>query len=213
MKIIKILPMVVFMLISGMLMAQSGDTGREKIQFGLKGGINISNVWDSETEEFTSDRKMGYVAGAIIRIPIGRYLGIQPEVLFSQKGFSGEGSILGSEYSFTRTTSYIDVPLQLALKPAGFLTIVAGPQYSYLIKQKDVFDNSIISYEQEQEFENDNIRKNTLGFIGGVDINIGHVVLGTRVGWDIMSNRGDGTSSTPRYKNAWVQATLGFTFY
>jgi hypothetical protein len=213
MKIIKILPMAVFMLISGMLIAQTGDTGREKFQFGLKGGINISNVWDSETEEFTSGRKLGYVGGAVIRIPIGRFLGVQPEVLFSQKGFKGDGSILGSEYSFTRTTSYIDVPLQISIKPASFFTLVAGPQYSFLLKQKDVFDNSIISYEQEQEFKNDNIRKNTLGVVGGIDINMGHVVLGARVGWDILHNRGDGTSSTPRYKNTWVQATLGIAFY
>ena len=30
---------------------------------------------------------------------------------------------------------------------------------------------------------------------------------------DIQNNNGDGTSTTPRYKNVWFQGTLGFKFY
>jgi hypothetical protein len=49
-----------------------------------------------------------------------------------------------------------------------------------------------------------------LGFIGGVDVNVGKVIIGARAGWDIQNNNGDGTSTNPRYKNAWTQATIGF---
>ncbi len=77
------------------------------------------------------------------------------------------------------------------------------------MKQKDVFVNSLTTIEQQNEFKNDNIRKNTLCFVGGIDININRLVIGTRAGWDVQNNNGDGTSANPRYKNAWVQATLG----
>jgi len=99
--------------------------------------------------------------------------------------------------------------LLLALKPSGYFTILAGPQYSFLLKQKDVFAN----VAQEQEFDNDNIRKNILCFLGGFDININHIVFGARAGWDIQNNNGDGTSTNPRYKNVWYQGTLGIRFY
>jgi hypothetical protein len=186
---------------------------RHKLLFGLKAGGNYSNVYDSQGEDFQADPKLGFVGGAFIAIPIGKYLGIQPEVLLSQKGFVATGSLFGSTYKFTRTSTYMDIPLMFAFKPSEFITIMAGPQYSYLINQKDVFANSSTSFQQETEFENDNIRKNTLCFLGGVDLTLKHIVLGARAGWDLQTNNGDGTSSTPRYKNVWYQATIGYRFY
>lgn len=207
----KIIAMIVVMLpIANMCIAQ--DDYREKLAFGVKGGLNLSNVYDSQGEEFDADAKFGFVGGGFVSIPLGKCIGIQPEVLISQKGFQATGRILGSAYSFTRTTTYLDIPLLFAIKPFEFLTILVGPQYSYLLKQKDVFENAYTTIEQETEFENDNIRKNTLCITGGTDINIKHIVIGARVGWDFMNNNGNGTTSTPRYKNVWYQATVGFRF-
>jgi hypothetical protein len=201
-------------MIAGNIYAQENTTDfREQFQFGLKAGANYSNVYNTRGEAFVADPKIGFAGGAFVAIPIGKYLGIQPELLFSQKGFQASGIILGSTYKFTRTTSYLDVPVLFSLKPSEFLSLMAGPQYSYLIKQRDVFANATTSIEQEQEFENDNIRKNTLCFVGGFDINIKHIVVGGRVGWDLMKNNGDGTSATPTYKNVWYQVTVGYRFH
>lgn len=193
--------------------AQSGDADmRDKFSFGVKIGANYSNVYDSKGEEFNADGKLGAVGGVFLTIPIGTYIGVQPEILLSQKGFKATGNILGGGYGLTRTTSYVDVPLLLLIKPVSFLSLVAGPQFSYLLKQKNKFTGAGATIDQVREFDNDNIRKNTLGFIGGADINLGRVVLGARVAWDLQENNGDGTSTTPRYKNTWVQGTLGYKF-
>jgi hypothetical protein len=98
------------------------------------------------------------------------------------------------------------------VKPIEYVTLLFGPQYSYLLKQKDEFTGGSLSSVQEQEFENDDIRKNTFSLIGGVDINVDNLVLGVRGGWDLKNNNGDGTSTTPRYKNMWYQATVGYRF-
>lgn len=193
------------------LSAQDNDY-RESINFGIKAGINHSNVYDSQGEEFKANPKLGFAGGLFLTVPLSKFIGIQPEVLFSQKGFQASGRLLGSNYNFTRTTSYIDIPVMLALMPSKFITVLAGPQYSYLVKRKDVFTSSTLSYQQEEEFKNDNIRQNTLSFIGGIDVNIEHFVIGARVGLDLQKNNGDGSSSTPRYKNYWYQATLGYRF-
>lgn len=191
--------------------AQS-DWSADGFHAGIKVGANYSNVYDSKGEAFNADAKFGFVGGAFFAIPIGKFLGIQPEILFSQKGFEATGVLLGNRYEFTRTTSYIDVPLFLAIKPSRFLTILGGPQYSYLLKEKNNFNTGAVNLNQEREFTNDNLRKNTLSFIGGVDVNLMQLVLGLRAGWDLQDNNGDGTSTTPRYKNAWYQATVGFRF-
>ena len=206
-----IIKFIAICLISNQVIAQDADY-RERVTAGLKIGANLSNVYDTEGEDFQADAKLGFAGGGFIAIPIGKYFGVQPEILISQKGFKGTGRILGSTYDFSRTTTFIDIPLLFAIKPSPFFTIVLGPQYSYLIHKKDVFTSAASTIAQETEFNNDNIRKNILCGVGGVDINVNHVVVGLRAGADFQANNGSGTATTPRYKNVWYQATVGFRF-
>ena len=185
---------------------------REKLFFGLKIGTNYSNVYDTQGENFVADSKFGLAGGGFVSIPIGSYFGIQPEVLFSQRGYKSSGTFLGSSYSMTRTTDYLDVPVLVAFKPIENVSILFGPQFSYLMKQKDDFTGGTITSTQEQTYTNDNYRKNTFCLTGGADLNVDHLVIGLRAGWDVQNNNGDGTSTTPRYKNMWYQATVGFRF-
>jgi hypothetical protein len=199
---------------TGIAFAQSDETdNREKFQFELKAGLNYSNIYDETGEEFKADAKFGLAAGTDFKIPIGKYIGLQPEAMISQKGFKASGMMFGTPYTFTRTTTYIDLPLLITFKPSEFFTLLAGPQYSYLLDQHDVFISSASSYEQEKEFRQDNIRKNIFGVAAGLDINLKHITLGGRIGCDVQNNNGDGTSTTPRYKNVWVQGTIGYSFY
>jgi hypothetical protein len=192
--------------------AQDEDN-RGKMALGFKAGVNRSNVYDEKGQDFKADAKMGFVGGGFIAIPFGEYLGVQPELLISQKGFKATGSLFGIPYSDTRTTTYLDVPIQLQLKPVEFVTFLAGVQYSYLLNQKDVYTFGSNSEEQNQEFQNDNARKNILGAVVGMDINIGHFVVSAKACWDLQNNAGDGSSFTPRYKNVWLQGTVGFRMY
>ncbi|KOY84450.1 hypothetical protein AD998_20855 [bacterium 336/3] len=209
----KLFYIIVLVILSTHISVAQDDDSREKFHLGLKAGANYANIYDSKGEEFTADGRFGFAGGVFFSIPIGKYLGVQPEALISQKGFQGKGVLLGSNYEFTRTTTYLDVPLLIAIKPAQFITILAGPQYSYLLRRKEKFTNNGATILQQQEFENDDIRKNTLCFTGGVDVNVQqHMVVSLRTGWDLRNNSGDGNSTTPRYKNAWYQATIGYRF-
>lgn len=191
--------------------AQAQETG--KLELGIKAGGNFSNVYDTKGENFKADPKIGGVVGGFFSVPLGSFIAIQPEVLLSQKGFIGTGTLLGSSYSLTRTTTFMDVPIFVCFKPVKYVSIMAGPQFSYLIKQRDVFENGTTNIAQELEFKNDNIRKNILCFIGGIDVSVKKIVIGVRAGWDVQNNNGDGTSTTPRYKNVWYQATLGYKIF
>ncbi len=192
------------------LLAQDDTDPREKFTVGVKAGVNVSNVWDERGQDFKAKSKLGFAGGAFVSIPIGKYLGVQPEVLFSQKGLKATGTLFSAPYSYKKTSSYLDIPLQIQVKPVEFVTILAGPQFSFLMHEKVVYTfNDSTSLAQETEFKNDNVRKNILGFVTGLDINISHVVISGRMGWDFQTNHGDGTYSTPRYKNRWVQLTVG----
>jgi len=198
--------------------AQSSDDDdivdyRNELRFGVKAGFNVSNVYDSEGESFVADSKAGFAVGGFASIPINKYIGFQPEFMFSQKGFTGNGKFLGTNYKFVRTTNHIDVPLLLQFKPARYLSILAGVEYSYITSSKDEFKTEFGSVEDKKAFNNDNIQKNLFGLMLGADLHIGkYFLISGRAGWDVMNNRGNGDSDTPRYKNQWVQLTAGLSF-
>lgn len=210
----KLIYNLTFILMAITISAQENTTDlRERFLIGLKAGLNYSNVYDAGSEDFNPEPIPGLAAGLFVAIPINRYFGIQPEALIAQRGFRATGRILGSSYSLTRTTTYLDFPLLFAIKPSEFITILAGPQFSYLLKKTDRFANGSTSIEQEKEFENNDLRKNTLCVTGGVDLTLKHIVLSARVGWDIQDNNASGSATTPHYKNMWYQGCIGYRFY
>ncbi len=196
--------LVLFALLSVSLQAQN------RISIGAKAGLNISNSYDSEGDTYSADPKTGFAAGGFLHIPLGGFFGIQPEMMFSQKGYQTAGSVLGLDYSTSRTSNYLDIPILFAIKPLGLATLLIGPQYSYLLKQTTNVVTPVSNTTIVDEFTNDNIRRNTLGLVIGADINLLQFVISGRIGWDLYDNNGDGTSTTPRYKNVNGQLTLGF---
>jgi Outer membrane protein beta-barrel domain len=215
MKTLKILTITTSMLAGSVLFAQDAtttttvDDDRDNLRIGIKGGVNYSNLYDTKGQDFAATSLWGFVGGGYLSIPIGTYLGVQPEVLFSQKGYSGQGTEIDGGYSYTDRMDFLDVPIMLQFKPIPNLYILGGPEYSYLMSRTYTFTQNVTSQTTQQDFNNDNIRHNIFGLIFGLDINFDHFTVGGRIAWDEQDNNGDGTSSLPRYRNIWGQLTLG----
>jgi hypothetical protein len=188
------------------------DDQRRLPHLGIKAGVNISNIYDTKSENLTDTYKIGFAGGVFFSVPLGPVLGIQPEVIYSKKGYKGSGTILAASYRYTRNFDYIDVPILLQVKPSESVTIVGGPVFSWLLNKRFTLRDGTISVENQTALRESNIRKNTFGVTGGLDINLYPVILSGRVGFDLRDNNGDGTSTDPRFKNAWVQATVGLIF-
>lgn len=196
---------------SGFLSTATTDTTRH-CQFGIKVGTNYSGITDKESRMFGSEWKYGLAAGVYFRVPLGRYVGIQPEALYSQKGFKATTLTDGREFNVCRTTNYLDLPLYLSFQPCKVLTILAGPQYSILLQQKNKCTTEVVNLHQDEMLQKVATRRNNVCLLAGFDLNISRAVLGARVGYDAFS-KSDGTSRTLEYKNAWVQATIGATLF
>ena len=188
----------------------TNDT-RDELKLGIKAGINYSNVYDEQGEDFVASGKAGFAAGAFVSIPLGKFFGIQPEVMYSQKGYKATGSVLGLKYDYSKTTTFVDIPLLLQIKPIPMLSFVAGPQFSYLLDTKNTF-NGTTTTTTEASVNADNYKKNIFGFVVGADVNIEHFIISGRAGWDISKSDADGNSTAPRYKNQVLQLTLGYSF-
>jgi hypothetical protein len=182
----------------------------ESLRAGLKAGVNLANAYDGKGADFQSEGKYGWVVGGFVSIPLWKNVGLQPELLISQKGFRGTGTLLDAPYSLQRTTTYLDLPAFVAIKTNQYLTILAGPQFSYLLSQNDVLTASPNSVQQERIISTDSIRDTIIGVVIGLDVEVKCVVFSVRSGWDALQNNRDVTSLTPRYKNIWLQVTVGF---
>ncbi len=207
----KILVLLVTCLSIGFGYSQDASENRERLRFGVRAGTNLANVYDTEGKDFVAESKFGLAAGGFIAIPLGKFIGFQPEVLYSEKGFKATGKTLFGNYEFSRTMAYLDIPLQLQLKPINHVTVLVGPQFSYLLNVKNDFNGNTTTSDQE-DINEDNYKKNIFGFVVGADVDINNFIIGVKGGWDINKSNADGNDSTPRYKNQYLQMSLGFIF-
>jgi hypothetical protein len=210
-KVTKKLALLMVVLTTGFANAQDATSDdRDQMRFGFKAGVNFANVYDEEGEDFVAEGKTGLAAGVFLSVPFGKLFGFQPELMYSQKGFKSTGSVLGANYDFKRTSTFLDIPLLVQVKPIKYVTILAGPQFSYLLETKNEFNGYTAS--QEEEINSADYKKNIFGFVIGTDINIEQFVISGRVAWDINKSDADGNTTSPRYKNQVVQLALGYRF-
>ena len=132
------------------ILSLNAQDNKNKAIAGIKGGYNISSVsFDGSSE---TGKLHGYHIGIYGESYIGKYLTIQPEILYSKQGYT----IIDDNGTYTQKLDYINVPLMLKLYPVKSFFIEAGPQIGFSISHKETFDAGFILYDTSQEFEPSN---------------------------------------------------------
>ena len=153
----------------------------QDIRFGLRAGANYSNLSGNIKNENTYNNKVGFLGGVMLNVPLlaDGLLSIQPEILYSQKGFENKPTEFSSVFGKQRREgnvnyNYIDVPLLLKFKALGFVA-EAGPQYSYLLSSNNETKTTTTPAVgsptvSETKDKNDvsGLNRNELGYLAGV---------------------------------------------
>ena len=115
----------------------------------MKGGLNLNKV---NGQSFNDAFDMGYMVGAFAEIDINKFIGIQPELLYSQTMTkrSSFSTLYNARFTqaflidnaYTRL-NYLSIPILLRLNLGKLITFNAGPQFGMLIGQdKNVLNNA-----------------------------------------------------------------------
>ncbi|UKB77530.1 porin family protein [Chryseobacterium sp. MEBOG07] len=101
----------------------SSTPSKSKIKFGLKAGLNVSNLSNMDMNS-----KAGFYGGVFVNIPVSKDFSVQPEVLYSATGAKEKG---GSNAKLN--LEYVSVPVMFQYKALPKFYVEAGPQFNFLM--------------------------------------------------------------------------------
>lgn len=103
----------------------------------VKAGVNYSNIIleDGAGDQQETQSTPGLRIGLSVDVPIAGHFYIQPELMYSRKGFKQDDSwYAGLDNNFTVNANYIELPVNFLYKPtmgSGKLLLGAGPYLGY----------------------------------------------------------------------------------
>jgi len=103
----------------------------QNVQLGLKAGLNVSNLSNSNTGDMGS--KLGPHAGLLAHIHMSPAFAIQPELMYSEQG--AKYTIGNREHELK--LQYINIPLQFQYLFNNGFRLQTGPQVGFLAGVKD----------------------------------------------------------------------------
>ncbi|MGD1044549.1 MAG: porin family protein [Bacteroidota bacterium] len=145
------------------------------ISKGIKGGLNFATVGGSDAPTGTTSNT-GFAAGVFAEISLPGPISIQPEVLYSVKGYKLDVPGIGSK---TGTYSYVDIPVLAKFSlPLPILKpfIFAGPSFGFLMSAKEKTDNTFLGTSNEVDVK-DNTTGTDIGLVIGVGAKLSLIVF------------------------------------
>jgi len=102
---------------------------------------SLSSLIDETNGVITSKDRTGFYIGGGIDLPLGDVVSVEPGLVYTQRGYGLKGNLTINDLKIAGVNAraisqmqYVDVPVMVKIKPAGGLTLFAGPQVSYLTK-------------------------------------------------------------------------------
>lgn len=197
-------------------------------QIGVKLGANLSNLAGDLQDEDNFQNKLGFVGGITYNIPLSsdNFVSIQPELLYSQKGYKrGDYTVTEIDpvtnqsqqatYEGKLNYSYLDLPILLKIN-AGPVFFEAGPQFSYLLSIKDNTEKTIngngIDFEKYNRVDKDPLAEFEVGYAAGVGVQIPlGLSLNLRYNGSVSAlAKDDNRDELANGRHSVYQATIGF---
>ena len=158
--------------------ALATTSAQAQVKLGIKAGANYSNLAGDLTNQDQYKSKFGPHAGIMANFDVtgDGFFSIQPELLYSQKGFTYADTeytdLLNNKFKRTGKVNYNDPDLPVLLKiNADGLFFEAGPQVGYLLSVTDNVKRTVNGKTEANstDYKNlDNVNRVELGYVAGL---------------------------------------------
>ena len=163
----------------GMLQAQEEKVTTE---FGVKGGFNMSNLYQSEADD--NNVIYGFNAGVYATLPISDFIAIQPEILYTTKGAELDYNNAFVDGNAKFKLNYIEVPLLVRVNITKNFNVHAGGYASYLVSSKVTGDGDI---NFDEAVDTDDLNKFDAGIAAGVGVDFNPISVGLRYNYGLTT--------------------------
>ncbi|UKJ07457.1 porin family protein [Solitalea lacus] len=179
----------------------------QKLNFGVKGGVNFTSVSDikftgnlSQSYQQTADGVTGYHLGVWTEIGIP-VISIQPELLYFHKGFKAiDAQGARSEVKL----NYLDIPVLAKFNLLPVLHVVAGPQLSLKLSDKITGASTFTDVLNKESF-----KSGDWGAVLGAGVTVSKIQLQGRYVWGLSKV----TSNNVEFKNQMFQLSLAYKLF
>ena len=196
-----------FMVTSSLLTVQV--IAQSTFQMGIKTGLNFSNVYGDNIR--LTDGNIGFVIGGFVSFDINEKVSIQPEVLFTMKGYDVTRDDFLTAKDNARI-NYLEIPvlLNVALvrrKTVGF-EVFAGPAIAIKVSGNAETETFVVA---SQPFPPEIIKSFDLGLALGSRLNLGIIFIEQRftIG---LRNIDDDPATFGKLRNKVFSVLVGFNF-
>jgi len=194
-----------FLCFTLLVLGVTNITAQERnVKFGVKAGLNVSTIaGDNELSEL-SDARASFHAGVLLDISLSDKFALQPELVYSSQGITGEFDNLVFKLD------YLNIPVMAKYYIVKGLSIQAGPQLGVLLSAKMKVNDSFGESENDLTNEVTSIDFG-VNFGVGYQFDFGLFFDGRyNLGLSSINNDLDGTISTLR--NSVFQLSVGYKF-
>ncbi|MBP9793553.1 MAG: PorT family protein [Flavobacterium sp.] len=209
--------MVAIVLFAGLAQlsaAQESNAGG-KFKFGIKGGVNFSNL---NTQNVESNNVLtGFNAGLFAKIPITESLAIQPEFLYTTKGAKLTYNNYFVNGSSEFNLNYLEAPVLLVINLTPSFNIHAGPYLAYLLDGNVTEDVPGTLFNIQNNITNSDYNRFDTGLAFGLGYDAKQFGFGARYNYGLQKVGKErnfmGTNYTfPDGKNSVINLYLSYSF-
>lgn len=172
--------------------------------FGLKGGLNLTNLKVDDPEASYNSRT-GYHLGVFVRGKFSK-VAIQPEVLLFTQSTDLKETVFGD---YKTNFTYLSIPVMLKFYVVSGLNIQAGPQFGFLLDGEMKGTNLVgqdFSYDVKDYYKNSDV---SISLGGGWDFPFG---LSADVRYNIGVQDINDAANGDETKSRVFQISLGWNF-
>lgn len=203
-QIKKPLSLVVLVIIAVMVNANSV---KAQSNFGIRAGLNFANIATDADNNVES--RTGFMAGVFYQYQFkNSNFAIQPELLYTQKGFTAETSAQGQAVDATYKLGYIQVPVlfgyNFATSSSVTPHIYVGPYLAFVVTEEVEAEVS----GQSASVETDFAKSTDFGATFGVGIGFDSFEIGVRYNLGLTNISDQGGDA----KNRVFTITAGYSF-